>query len=110
MNGARLLKAYRALYALLIILASVQTALAAYALPHLLTLALVEIAGAALLCVRRTQRAGLVLLLLVFAGAQLLEALAGEWPTRYLQYALSALFIVLLDGALSVPRAAALPR
>ena len=103
MSAARLLQGYRFLYALLIMVASVQTALSARTQPHVLTLALTEIAAAALLIAPRTQRAGLVLLLLVFASAQLLAALAGEWPTRYLQYALSALFIVLLDGALGTP-------
>jgi len=64
-------------------------------------LAAVEIAGALLLLWRRTQWLGAPLLLVVFAGAQALEAAAGSYPTRFLQYAASTVLIVLLDRSLS---------
>ena len=63
--------------------------------------AALEIAGALMLCVRRTQWPGAVVLLGVFACAQLVSALSGEWPTRFLQFAASALLIVALDRALA---------
>ena len=84
-----------------------QTLLSAHALAHVVPLAATEILGALLLLARRTQWAGLVLLLLVFAGAQCLAALSGEWPTRFLQYAASALLIVLMDRALRARATAA---
>jgi hypothetical protein len=99
-SARQLLVIYRMLYAVLLVVASLQTALGERGSPHLVALALTEIAGVALLCEQRTQWAGLALLLSVFALAQLHAGLAGEWPTRYLQYALSALFIVLLDRSL----------
>jgi len=77
MSAARILAAYRAIFVAL--------------------LAAVEIAGALMLMWRRTQWVGAAALLLVFAGAQVLSAIEGEYPTRFLQYAASTLLIVLLD-------------
>jgi hypothetical protein len=100
MNAARLVSAYRLFYCLLLIIASLQTLAAEHEVAHEVALASAEIAGALLLGWRRTQRLGLTILLLVFAGAQLLAAMVATWPTRFLQYAGSALLIVVLDRAL----------
>ena len=96
MNARALLVGYRVCFCGLILVASVQTLVSERVVP----LATAEILGALLLLSRRTQWAGLTLLLLVFAGAPLLAALEDSWPTRFLQYAASALLIVLLDRAL----------
>ena len=53
---------------------------------------------------RRTQWPGAGILLMVFAGAQLISAMQGEWPTRFLLYAASALLIVTLDRTLAPSR------
>ncbi len=50
---------------------------------------------------RRTQWVGASVLLAVFAGAQVLSAVEGEYPTRFVQYAASALLIVLLERTLA---------
>ena len=63
-----------------------------------------KIAAALILCWRRTQWLGAGLLLLVFACAQVLHAMQGEWPTRFLLYAASALLIVTMDRALAATR------
>ncbi|MBV8405494.1 MAG: hypothetical protein JO203_15010 [Gammaproteobacteria bacterium] len=103
MSAGRLLAIYRLLFAALILIASLQTLASAPDHPVVL-LAATEIAGALMLCWRRTQWLGTALLLAVFAAAQALSALHGEWPTRFLIYAASALLIVMLDRRL--PRAA----
>jgi hypothetical protein len=97
----RLVSAYRLFYCPLIIVASLQTLAAEHDVAHVVPLAGAEIAGALLLSWRRTQGLGLTVLLLVFAGAQLMAAMAATWPTRFLQYAGSALLVVMLDRALS---------
>ena len=74
--------------------------LAAHGDQAVILLAGTEIAGALILCWRRTQWLGACLLLGVFACAQLLSAMQGEWPTRFLQYAASALLIVTMDRTL----------
>ncbi|HUL18425.1 MAG TPA: hypothetical protein VLV29_04090 [Steroidobacteraceae bacterium] len=108
MSARGLLDRYRQLFCWLIVLASVQILLSGHAAAaHGVSLATTEILGALLLLGRRTQWLGLALLLLAFAGAQLLAALGGEWPTRFLQYAASALLIVLMDRALGAPAGAA---
>jgi hypothetical protein len=101
-SAARVLALYRVAFSALLVIASVQTLLAAGADSRgVLLLASVEIAGALMLCSRRTQWPGAVVLLGVFACAQLMSALSGEWPTRFLQFAASALLIVALDRALA---------
>jgi hypothetical protein len=106
MSARSLLGAYRLCYCLLILIASIQTLAAEGAAdPHVVPLATAEIAGALLLLVPRTQWLGLTLLLGVFACAQVLAALSAAWPTRFLQYAASALLIVLLDRTLRAGRA-----
>jgi hypothetical protein len=102
-NAARLLAGYRLIFAALIVIASLQTLLAAHPDNHaVMLLAAVEIAAALMLMWRRTQWLGACLLLGVFAAAQVMSVLAGEWPTRFLQYALSTLLIVTLDRALAM--------
>ena len=95
MSPGRILLAYRLIFCALIVVASAQTL---FAEPghHVALLATVEIAGAVLLAWQRTQWAGAVLLVLVFAVAQVIAASEGEYPTRFLQYAASTLLIVLL--------------
>jgi NADH:ubiquinone oxidoreductase subunit 6 (subunit J) len=95
------LAGYRVIFGILIIVASVQTLLATQPDGHaVMLLAGVEIAGALILMRRRTQWLGACLLLCVFAVAQVISAMAGEWPTRFLQYAASTLLIVALDRTL----------
>jgi hypothetical protein len=105
MSARTLLGAYRLCYCVLILIASIQTLAAEGAADsHVVPLATAEIAGALLLLVPRTQWLGLTLLLGVFACAQVLAALSSAWPTRFLQYAASALLIVLLERALRAGR------
>jgi len=99
MSAARILAAYRGIFGTLIVVASIQTLVAAPA-HHVALPAAVEIAAALMLMWRRTQWVGAAVLLLVFAGAQVLSAIEGEYPTRFLQYAASTLLIVLLDRTL----------
>jgi len=100
-SAARVLAGYRLIFGALIIVASAQTLLAAQPDGHaVMLLAGVEIAGALILMWRRAQWLGACLLLCVFAVAQVMSAMAGEWPTRFLQYAVSTLLIVTLDRAL----------
>ena len=100
MSSRHLLAGYRCIFCLLILIASVQTLVTALRLPHMAALAVAEIAGALLLLGRRTQWLGVTVLLLVFGGAQVVAARHSAWPTHFLQYAASALLIVLLDRSL----------
>ena len=99
MSPARLLVAYRLIFCGLIVIASAQTLIAEQS-HHVALLAAAEIAGALLLLWHRAQSAGAVVLLVVFAVAQVIAASEGEYPTRFLQYAASTLLIVTLDRAL----------
>jgi hypothetical protein len=103
MSAPQLLGLYRFTFSALIALASLQTLSAAREDPGVALLAAAEVAGALGLCWRRTQWLGAALLLGVFACAQVVSALHGEWPTRFLLYAASALLIVMLDGRLLRP-------
>ena len=105
MSGARIVATYRVVFSTLIVLASVQTFLARPA-HQVVRLAAVEIAGALLLTWRRVQAVGAAVLLAVFACAQVISAVEGEYPTRFLQYAASTILIVALDRALSQTRRA----
>lgn len=100
MSAARILAVYRVIFSTLIVLASLQTLIAERA-HHVVLLATAEIAGALLLMWRRAQWVGAALLLVVFAAAQVLSAVEGDYPTRFLQYAASTLLIVLLDRTLT---------
>ena len=101
MSSARLLAIYRTTFSALIVVASVQTLCGAREHHSVVLLAGTEIAGALILCWRRTQWLGAALLLVVFASAQLMSAMQGEWPTRFLLYAASALLIVTMDRTLA---------
>lgn len=101
MSALRALAAYRLIFSALIVVASLQTLRVAQADHAAVLLAATEIAGALILCWRRTQWLRAALLLLVFASAQLMSAMHGEWPTRFLLYAASALLIVTMDRALA---------
>ena len=103
MSAPQLLALYRFTFSALIAIASLQTLLAARGEHGVALLAAVEIAGALSLCSRRTQWLGAALLLGVFACAQIISALQGEWPTRFLLYAASAGLIVMMDGRLLRP-------
>jgi hypothetical protein len=102
-SAPQLLGLYRFTFGTLIAIASAQTLFAARADHGMALLAAAEIAGALSLCWRRTQWLGAALLLGVFACAQIFSALQGEWPTRFVLYAASAVFIVMLDGRLRRP-------
>ena len=104
MSPLRTLTAYRVIFSALLTVASVQTLLAARGDRAVMLLAGTEIAGALILCWRRAQWLGAGLLLIVFACAQVFSAMHGEWPTRFLLYAASALLIVTMDRALAVMR------
>ena len=99
MSAARILTAYRVIFCALIVVASIQT-LAVSHPHHTVPLAVAEIAGALMLLWRKTQWVGAAVLLIVFAAAQVLSAVGGEHPTRFVQYAASTLLIVLLDRRL----------
>ncbi|HTL93246.1 MAG TPA: hypothetical protein VL176_12925 [Steroidobacteraceae bacterium] len=101
MSPALLLTAYRLDFSTLIAVASVQALLAAREQHGVVVLAATEIAGALILCWRRTQELGAAVLLVVFASAQVMSAMQGEWPTRFLLYAASALLVVTMDRTLA---------
>jgi hypothetical protein len=101
MSPARLLTVYRLVFSTLIVLASLQSLFAAHEQPGVLVLAGTEIAGALSLCWRRTQELGAALLLVVFASAQVMSAMQGEWPMRFALYAASALLVVTMDRTLA---------
>ena len=101
MSAARTLAAYRAGFVALMVAASVQALLAAHEGRHnIVPLAAAEIVGAVALLWRRTQLLGACVLLAVFAVAQVLSAREGRWPTQFLQYAASTVFIVALDRSI----------
>ena len=105
MSAARILAAYRAMFSTLLVVASVQTLIAERS-QHIVPLATAEIAGALLLMWRRAQWVGAALLLAVFAGAQVISAIEGDYPTRFLQFAASTVLVVMMDRALSRARPA----
>lgn len=105
MSAARLLALYRVTFSTLIVVASLQT-LAAQPPHPVVLLAAVEVGGALMLTWRKTQWVGAAVLLLVFAGAQVISALEGDYPTRFLQYAASTVLVVMMDRALSRARPA----
>jgi len=96
MSAARILAAYRATFCTLIVVGSTQTLVARPA-HDTLWLAAVEIAGALIFIWRRAELLGASLLLAVFACAQVISALEGSYPTRFLQYAASTALIVVLS-------------
>jgi hypothetical protein len=108
MSTARMLAIYRAIFVTLIVVASIQAVLAGHeGGRNIVPLAAAEIAGAAALLWRRTQLPGACLLLAVFALAQVLSALDGRWPTQFVQYAASTVFIVAMGRVIEGTRDAA---
>ena len=102
MRAQAILTVYRCVFVGLIVVASAQTLLAqGVDHPRIMLLASAEIAGAVLLMWRRAAAIGACVLLVVFACAQVMAAMEGEWPTRFLQYAASTLLIVTLDRGLA---------
>ncbi len=105
MSAARILGLYRVVFVALLSVASLQTIMVGREGGHIVApLAASEIAAALALLWRPTRLLGACVLLGVFAVAQVLAALQGEWPTRFLQYAASTLLIVTLDRAVRTPR------
>ena len=104
MSAVRILAVYRLIFSALIAVSSVQTLVAEPGSRVVVLLAGTEIAGALMLCWHRTQWLGAGVLVIVFACAQLLHAMQGEWPTRFLLYAASALLIVTMDRTLAAAR------
>ncbi|SRR5581483_3313220 len=100
-SAESVLKLYRWIFAILIMVASAQTLMFAGEVHrHVALLAAIEIVGALLLMGRRTQWVGACVLFIVFACAQVMSALQGEWATRFLQFSASVFIIVMLDRAL----------
>jgi hypothetical protein len=97
--------AFRAIFVLFIIWASGVTVLEAHAhsvhAGHspltLAALGTAEICGALLFLLRRTQLAGLAVLLAVFALAAGMSVLLGDNPLRFFYYAATAMFIHAVD-------------
>lgn len=93
--------AYRLVFATVLSEASLQALFMGHEGGHdIVLLAAAEIAGALALLWRPTQLAGAAVLLCVFAVAQVLSALAGKWPTQFLQYAASTLLIVAMSRSM----------
>jgi hypothetical protein len=105
MSAARILTLYRAIFVALLSLASLQALLVGREGGHnIVLLAGAEIAAALALLWRPTQVIGACVLLGIFAVAQVLSALAGQWPTQFLQYAASTLLIVAMGRTIRSPR------
>lgn len=105
MSAARILTLYRAIFVALLSLASLQALLVGREGGHnIVLLAGAEIAAALALLWRPTQVVGACVLLGIFAVAQVLSALAGQWPTHFLQYAASTLLIVAMGRTIRSPR------
>jgi hypothetical protein len=106
MTHARALHWYRLTYVACIVALSVQTALGARNFAdHHFWLAAIEIGAALLMLARRSQVAGLVLLLAVYAVAAAVTLHLGKSPAHLVLYAASAMLIVRLDpaGAPDIP-------
>jgi hypothetical protein len=104
LNPRRALTAYAAIFSIFILWASLRTAI--NPAPHGLAircLALVEIAGALLFVLRKTRFIGLVILLVVFAIAAVVELHLREWPIRFVFYAATAFFVRYHSDQLGTP-------
>jgi len=101
-TGKRGLAWYRAVYVSCIVVLSVLTMRHARDIvDHHFWLAALEILGAVLLLVRRTQVVGLWILLAVYAAAAIHGVLTGEVPAGLVVFAASAALIVYLDRRLT---------
>ena len=95
---ARSVAWYRVLYVACIVALSVQTMVAARGVSdHHFWLPVIEIVGALLLLLSRTQRAGLAILLVVYAVAGVVTIHSGHLPVYLLLYAGSAALLVQLE-------------
>lgn len=97
---ASALLAYRALYCSFLFLASIVTAIEYARLGNdaVVALACVEMVGALLFLLRRSQRIGAIALALVFATAFAGDIANGAMPARFLYYLGTLAFILYLDG------------
>jgi hypothetical protein len=101
MPSDRILRAYRALFVAVIIGLSLETMTRAKQFSdHHFWLAAIEIVACLLFLVRRTQVAGLALLLAVFSVAAIHDIVTGGLPFGLVLFGASATTIVLLDRAL----------
>ena len=99
MNPKRALAAYAVVFSLFIMWASARTAIDPG--PHgggIRYLAFAEIIGAILFVWRKTRPVGLVILLIVFAVAAVIELHLHEWPVRFVFYASACWCITFLDS------------
>jgi hypothetical protein len=101
MASSKILSAYRATFVAIIIALSVQTMTYAKQFSdHHFWLAAIEIAACLLFLIRRTQIAGLALLLAVFSGAAIHDIVTGHIPFSLVLFGATAVTIVLLDRAI----------
>jgi len=95
---------YRVVYVGCIVVLSAETMRTARAMSdHRFWLAGIEILTALLLLARRTQRVGLVGLLIVYAVVALHAITLGEVPAALVLFAASAILIVSLDARRGTP-------
>jgi hypothetical protein len=95
--------AYRLIFVAFLVVASAMTIAGAHGGHFAMAarpLASAEIVAALLFLFRRTQRLALAGLLAVFTMASVMAIIAGEMPLRFVYYAATAAFIVLVDRRL----------
>lgn len=101
MPSDKILRTYRVLFVAMIIGLSVETMMHAKRFSdHHFWLAAIEIVGCLLFLVRRTQVAGLSLLLATFSVAAIHDVASGYVPFALVLFGASAVTIVLLDRAI----------
>lgn len=101
MPSEKILRVYRVLFVAVIIGLSVQTMTRANEFSdHHFWLAAIEIVACLLFLVRRTQIAGVTLLLAVFSVAAIHDIATGYVPFSLVLFGASAVTIVLLDRAI----------
>ena len=101
MPSDKILRGYRVLFVAVILGLSVQTMTRAKQLTdHHFWLAAIEILGCLLFLARRTQIAGLCLLLATFSVAAIHDIVTGYVPFSLVLFGASAVTIVLLDRAI----------
>jgi low temperature requirement protein LtrA len=105
---------FRLIFVAFIVWASARTMVNAHSVSGghsalaLAVLGAVEIAGALLFMVRRTQLAGVIVLLLVFGAAAVMAVQLGQVPLGYFYYAATAAFIIAVDRRITYENAAGL--
>lgn len=101
MPSDKILRTYRVLFVAVIVGLSVETITHAKRVSdHHFWLAAIEIVGCLLFLARRTQVAGLALLLATFSVAAIHDAVTGNVPFSLVLFGASAVTIVLLDRAI----------